>query len=183
MSKSEAMEFLKSDELLKEVEMGIRKAQLRGISGVSTASSLPSHRSLFSRVRDGQQTKLVTDILYRSFSRNRFLSPSSMTNWPSLVHRKKTLSWKYSGSWRRVNSKRELSTLGEKIIHCEYETLARIALFLRDGEMLSLLLAQSKDMIEAFRVQHRIQVWSKLSLHWGVSFLASKDTTLHSSSS
>ncbi|GAA5828482.1 hypothetical protein JCM5353_002690 [Sporobolomyces roseus] len=34
MSKSEALEFLKSDELSKEVQEGIKKAQLRGISGV-----------------------------------------------------------------------------------------------------------------------------------------------------
>ncbi|GAA5988570.1 hypothetical protein JCM5350_004457 [Sporobolomyces pararoseus] len=34
MSKDEALAFLKSDELLKEVQEGIRKAQLRGISGV-----------------------------------------------------------------------------------------------------------------------------------------------------
>jgi len=36
MSKSEALEFLKSDELSKEVQEGIKKAQLRGISGVSS---------------------------------------------------------------------------------------------------------------------------------------------------
>ncbi|GAA5949621.1 hypothetical protein JCM3765_002727 [Sporobolomyces pararoseus] len=34
MSKDEALAFLKSDELSKEVQEGIRKAQLRGISGV-----------------------------------------------------------------------------------------------------------------------------------------------------
>lgn len=34
MSKEDALAFLKTDELLPEVEAGIRKAQLRGISGV-----------------------------------------------------------------------------------------------------------------------------------------------------
>ena len=34
MTKDEALAFLKSDELKKEVEQDIRKAQARGISGV-----------------------------------------------------------------------------------------------------------------------------------------------------
>lgn len=44
MSKSEALEFLKSDELSKEVQEGIKKAQLRGISGVSTRFHLLKSR-------------------------------------------------------------------------------------------------------------------------------------------